>query len=212
MAVHSELRTYFQDCPKTRLSFSMRSGEPVKAVAVGAAYYGQSLMSSFGDAVVKKEKIRIKNNSLAKLSSCIMTDIASRSIMLKVKRRAGAKHLFFTLIRKGEFLPYRHCHIFHPRSRGQQTIFLEIYDCSASFDSRYVSIDNDSSEIQKIGEFKFSLQDKKHRNKKSKPRNGSQTANQSPLVMGSGNHSSLNSTEMDSRKLDICVSFFDGSV
>ena len=45
--IHSELRCYFENCPKTRLSFSMRSGEPVKAVAVGAAYYGQSLMSSF---------------------------------------------------------------------------------------------------------------------------------------------------------------------
>ena len=76
--IHSELRCYFENCPKTRLSFSMRSGEPVKAVAVGAAYYGQSLMSSFSRGEDDDEKPARTSESLKKLSSCIMTDIASR--------------------------------------------------------------------------------------------------------------------------------------
>ena len=171
--IHSELRCYFENCPKTRLSFSMRSGEPVKAVALGAAYYGQSLMSSFSRED-DGESMRT-SESLKKLSNCIMTDIASRNIMLKVNKRNSGKIGFIRLIRKGEFLPYRHSHIFHPRNRGQRTISLEIYDCAASFNSRYVTIDDVdkvSTEFQKIGDLKFSIEDRKKKKSKSRPRKG----------------------------------------
>ena len=128
--------------------------------------------------------------------------------MLKVNKKNSGKVGFIRLIRKGEFLPYRHSHIFHPRNRGQRTISLEIYDCAASSildTSPSTTSTKSAPEFQKIGDLKFSIEDKKKKKSKSRPRNGTYTACESPLIMGTGSESQ--SSSIDARKLDICVSF-----
>lgn len=189
--IHSEIRAFFMDCPRTRLSFSRRSGEPVKAVAIGAAYYGRSrIKPERRDRSVSRDSLSWRTTDVR--SMCVMTDIASRSIMLKVKRRTEDKHLFFTLIKKGEFLPYQHSHIFHPRGRSQQYIFLEIYDCHDLYTAKYIRREDmlATSNIQKIGEFKFSL-----------------TKDENQTRQNTRALSPKNDQNMDMRQLEICVTF-----
>ena len=196
--IQSQVRGFFADCPRTRLAFNSRSGEPVKAVAVGAAYYGRAMALSLSESRGNSKVEAIRKKLISSRATCIMTDISSKNIMLKVQRREGNRVLFFTLIRKGEFLPFSHSHVFHPRSRGQRNVVLEIYECAGNYENRYVSLDRDDGEVQKIGELKFDLREmgSKGRVNPKRMSNVRGVARSSPLDRAN-----------DTRNLAVCVSF-----
>ena len=88
-------------------------------------------------------------------------------------------------------------------------ISLEIYDCAASFNSRYVTIDDVdkvNTEFQKIGDLKIQLLRTKKK-KKSKSRASKRNVHYCEVRLSWVPDLSPNPHPIDARKLDICVSF-----